>query len=339
MVVLVPAAHAVDDADALGRGSVAQHQLAGRRPAGIQQPLDFQAGVDVGVLAVTVVGNHGGIERLESGRDDDRADVVLLDRLLLVELDRVAFAAGLHATLLALAARHLQARLGIDHRNGRHGLGKRHPHRLARAQALIERIGEAGPGEHAAFDAQHAAHAQALVDVARLAADLDVVAAHRTFHRLDRRVGQQLDVGMQFDGGHLGREDARGAVERGKRLVEHGHVPANARLAFHQDHVLAGVGQRQGGLDARDAAADHERAGESARTAAARVRARRRGGWRPPGGPGPWCRRRPCRRSPTRPARECSPSAPGSDSDRRSRPRGGTSVRAGWASTRPRRCG
>ncbi len=66
---------------------------------------------------------------------------------------------------------------------------------------------------------------------------------------------------VQFHGGHLGREDAGGAVEGGKGLVEHGHVPADARLAFDQDHFLAGVGQRQGGLDPGDPAADDQRAG------------------------------------------------------------------------------
>ena len=67
---------------------------------------------------------------------------------------------------------------------------------------------------------------------------------------------------VQFDRGHFGGQDAGGAVERGKRLVEHGHVSADARVAFDQDHVLAGLGQRQGRLDPRDAAAHHQRPGD-----------------------------------------------------------------------------
>ena len=67
---------------------------------------------------------------------------------------------------------------------------------------------------------------------------------------------------MELDGGHLGREDAGGAVQRGEGLVEHGHVPADRRLALDEDHLLAGVGQGQGGLDPGDAAADDHRPGD-----------------------------------------------------------------------------
>ena len=81
--------------------------------------------------------------------------------LLLVEAEGVALAAGLDAALLALAAGDLEADLGIDDGNRRHGLREGDPHRLAQAEPLIERVGELGLGEHAAVDALHAADAQA----------------------------------------------------------------------------------------------------------------------------------------------------------------------------------
>ena len=44
----------------------------------------------------------------------------------------------------------------------------------------------------------------------------------------------------------------------GKVLSNMAMWPPMLRLAFDQDHLLAGVGQRQGGLDAGDAAADDQ---------------------------------------------------------------------------------
>ena len=185
VVVGVAAADAMDDAHALGRRAVAQHELSGGRPAGVQQPLDLQAGVDVRILAVAVVRDDRGIERLEAGGHDDRPDLVLLDPFLLVEAEGIPLAAGLDAALLALAAGDLEADLGIDHGHRRHGLGEGNPHRLALAEALIEGVGELGLGEHAAVDALHAADAEALVDVSRLAADLHLEVAHRALDRFD----------------------------------------------------------------------------------------------------------------------------------------------------------
>ncbi len=66
---------------------------------------------------------------------------------------------------------------------------------------------------------------------------------------------------MASDGGHLGRQDAGGAVQRGEGLVELGHVAADGGLALHQVDVLAGVGQGERRVDAGDAAAHHQHVG------------------------------------------------------------------------------
>jgi len=72
--VLVARTHAVDDADALRYGlAVAQNHFAGGGAAGVDQPLDFERGVDVGVVAVAIVRNALGVEGLEAGGQDDGA--------------------------------------------------------------------------------------------------------------------------------------------------------------------------------------------------------------------------------------------------------------------------
>ena len=65
-------------------------------------------------------------------------------------------------------------------------------------------------------------------------------------------------LGWLRTGGHLRREDAGGAVQRGEGLVELGHVAADGRLALDQVDLLAGLGQRQRRVDAGDAAAHHQ---------------------------------------------------------------------------------
>ena len=60
---------------------------------------------------------------------------------------------------------------------------------------------------------------------------------------------------------HLRGQDAGGAIQRGERLIELGHVAADRRFPLHQVDLLAGVGKRQGRVDAGDAAAHHQDTG------------------------------------------------------------------------------
>ncbi len=53
-------------------------------------------------------------------------------------------------------------------------------------------------------------------------------------------------------------EDALGAVERGKGLRELRHAPANGGQSFHQDDVVARVGDIEGSLHAGDTGTDDE---------------------------------------------------------------------------------
>ena len=158
---------------------------------------------------------------------------------------------------LALAACEVGAVGRIDHRNPRHGLRERHVDRLARGHADLEHVVDHFP--RALLHADAAARAIGGVDHAGLLADLDLEVAHRSAHLFQLGVGEHRDLVVLADFGHLGREDAGRAVQRGEGLVELGHVPADRRLALDQVDRVAGVGQFQRGLQAGDAAADHER--------------------------------------------------------------------------------
>ena len=205
------------------------------------------------------------VERLETGGDDDRADLDLLELLLLGEVDGLLFAAGFDARLLALvgqdAALEIEADLRVDQHHLGRGLGERDVDRLALAEALVEFVGELGLLVDAVGDALLAAGAEVLVDVPGLALDGDGVVADVAVHLHDLGIAPQRDVLVRADLGHLRGEDAGGAIQRREGLVELRHVPADGGLALDEVNLLAGVGQGQRGVDAGDAAADHEDVG------------------------------------------------------------------------------
>ena len=61
---------------------------------------------------------------------------------------------------------------------------------------------------------------------------------------------------MVLHAGHLGRQDAGGAVEGGEGLVKLGHVPADGGLTLDQKDLLPGVRDGQRRVDARNPATD-----------------------------------------------------------------------------------
>jgi hypothetical protein len=259
--VLVAAPDAVDDADRFGLLAVAQDDLAGGGPRRVDQAFHLQPRVDVGIGAVAVVRDALGIEHLEPGRQDDRPDLDLLDRLLLLEVDRVAVAAGLDAGLGALSGLELDAGLRVDDDELRHRLREGHVDRLPVVHAQVELVRRLALLEDAGLDALLAADAQVFDDVAGLAPHLHREVAHVSVDLGDLGVRPDGDVGMRLHVRHLRGEDAGGAVERGEGLVELGHVAADRRLAFHEVDVLAAVGEGERSLDAGDPAAHDQHGG------------------------------------------------------------------------------
>ena len=95
---------------------------------------------------------------------------------------------------------------------------------------------------HAAAQSPQPRHL-VFVHVARLLFHRHVERAGLPFDGRDLRVRHQRDERVLAHVHHLGREDAGGTIQRGERLVELRHAPADARLAFHQ--VNGETGARQ----------------------------------------------------------------------------------------------
>ena len=241
--------------------AIAQENFPRRRPGTVDQPFQLDGSDHVGIQAVTVLRNPLRIEEFEARGDDDVANLDLDLFLLLLEVNGVAVGARFQAGLLALARPDLQAALGVNQHHLRHRLGEGDVDGLALAQAHVEFVRELPLFEHAGLDALQAAHAQVLLDIAGLALDRDGVIADVAFDLRHLRVSPQRDVLVRPHGGHLGRENAGGAIQRRKSLVELGHVPADARFPFDQENFLASVGHRQGRVNARNASAHHQHVG------------------------------------------------------------------------------
>ena len=174
---------------------------------------------------------------------------------LLLEVDGPGGADLLaHPALLPLEP---NARVAIDDGYARHGLRERRVDCLAVAHPGLKHL--VHHFARALLDADPAPGALVVDDRAGLLADLHLEAPHRAADFLQLGVGQERDVGVLPGLRHLGREDARGTVQRRESLVELGHVPADRRLAFDEVDGIARVSQLQRCLEARDTPADHER--------------------------------------------------------------------------------
>ncbi len=120
------------------------------------------------------------------------------------------------------------------------------------------RVELAGGPTRATLGARIAGHARIDVNVPGLLADLRPVVAGRATDVLHLGVGHQIDHLVLTYRDHLGSEDAGRAVQCGKGLVEHGHVPTDGGRPLHQVDLLAGVRDLQSRLDAGDPSADDE---------------------------------------------------------------------------------
>ena len=76
----------------------------------------------------------------------------------------------------------------------------------------------------------------------------------------DLGIGIDVDFFVLRTVNHFRCQDARRAVERRERLVDLGHLAADGRLLFDDIDLKASLGNVQRRLDARDAAANDERA-------------------------------------------------------------------------------
>ncbi len=220
-----------------------EEDLPRRRAGGGGEPLELQAGEDVGIHPVAELRLGPRIDQVEAGGDDDGCHVHLNELLLLVEVDGVG-GAGILALerLAAHPAREIDAGVGIDRVHQRDRLREGDVDRGPFPQPLVEGIDH--PAMHpAGLSAGPAPFAQVLLHVPGLLLNSDVERSDLPFDGDDLGVGHQLDVGVLAHVHHLGGKDAGGAVQRGEGFVQLGHSPANTGLPFDQVDREAGVGQ------------------------------------------------------------------------------------------------
>ena len=96
-----------------------------------------------------------------------------------------------------------------------------------------------------------------MVHITGFLADLHVKISDKTLHLFDLAGGHQVDPGILQDRIHLWGQDARRTVQRGKGLVELRHVAADCGIPLDEIDLFPRLRQFEGGLDARDAPADH----------------------------------------------------------------------------------
>ena len=139
VIVLIAAAHAVHNADGLGRRhSVAQHHLALGRPGGVGHALKLQAGKDVRKAPVAVLRDAPRVEQIVARRQDDVADFDFEECVLLFKINRAGGAEFL--TRLARALEEKGAVLTVNHRILGHGLREGAIDSLAIAQPGLEHL-------------------------------------------------------------------------------------------------------------------------------------------------------------------------------------------------------
>ncbi len=170
----------------------------------------------------------------------------MLDHL--IQLDRLG-GAGLHAPAAA------DAGLGVYACRQRNGLRIGHINGLSLADAKVVIIGHLHWTDVCAF--VYAALAENRVHIACPVNARYGEVAHAALHSQDLGIGVEGDIGMVEDLGHLGAQNADGAVVGGKDVCEQGHVPTDGRPAFHQKHMEARVRQVQGGSDPGHASSYH----------------------------------------------------------------------------------
>jgi hypothetical protein len=110
----------------------------------------------------------------------------------------------------------------------------------------------------AIFHTGTATRTQIHFDEAGAFADFDLEIAGISLNRFQICVGDQFDVQMPADLDQYRGDNSHGAVIGRKGLVQLGHDAANGRGFFKQIHIIAGIGQIQGGLHSGNTTADNQ---------------------------------------------------------------------------------
>jgi hypothetical protein len=229
-------------------------QVAGRRAAGAQQPLELECGYHIGDATVAILRYGGRIEDIVAGCDDDGSNLEFDHFVLLLEIDGFGLAnLGAYSALLALTQ--LTAGGSINGKDGRNPLREVLVDGLAVSQSCIVDVRNL---RRTLLGAGAAAGAKVFVYVTSLLVDLDFEGACLAAHFLDFAVGKEVDPWMSTDIQQLWRENSDGAIVGWKSLVQLGHLSADAGQLFDHVHLDAHLGQVQGSLNTGDSTADDQ---------------------------------------------------------------------------------
>jgi len=178
----IAAADALNENDRVRMSSVGgTEQRARRGTCGVRETLELERGHNVLGLSVSELAEFVKLDRIVSGRRDDRAVLFLDHGVLLRVVDR-SRGAYLRAYAALAVLQHI-AVIGIDDRNLRHCLGKRNVDRAAVVHSEVELVGDLLLRTF--FGAETAARALRLIDESRLAAYLYGEVSDESGDRLD----------------------------------------------------------------------------------------------------------------------------------------------------------
>ena len=200
------------------------HHLPLGRPGGVEHPLHLQRCDNVPVPAKAVLLFSGGIKGLPAGSHDDGAHIQLEILGLLVQFNRLG-RTGFHAAGAAYAG------LGIDAGHQGHGLGVGDINGLSLADGKVVLAGHLHRAHIGTLT--DAALAQLLVHIACFANAGHGEVAHAALHAQDLGVGDESNIWMIVDLGHLGTQHANRAVVGGKDVGEQSHVAADGGPPLH----------------------------------------------------------------------------------------------------------
>jgi hypothetical protein len=222
-------------------------------PGGRQDALEFQRGHHIGIAAVTIFGLLTGVEDLEAGRQDHRADVQMHHPVGLGKIYGLGGAEFLAGP--AFAFKKIDAVFLIYGIFQRHRLGIEDISRLAGIEPLVKLVGHF---LGAFFSADTAGNAAALVDVPGFLEHLDLIVAGVAGDAGDLGRGQNFNIEVAAHLHQFRRQGAHGTVVGRKGLIQLRHDAADSGFFLHQVDKKSGFGQIQRRLDAGDTPSHHQ---------------------------------------------------------------------------------
>ena len=231
-------------------------QRSARGTCRIHQPLKLQTRHHIGTLRVGKLVKLRKIDGLKACCGDDRA-VLALDDLVFLLVVNGACRADLRAHAALAVFEHI-AGVWVNRRDLRHRLSKGYVDCAPGIESQVKLV------RHlllrAFFRTCPTAGADIFFYKARLAADFHMEISDKAAHVLNLGIGIDVDFIILRAVDHFGRQDTRRTIERREGLVDLGHFAADGWLLLDNVDLEACLGDIERRLDARDAAADDQRA-------------------------------------------------------------------------------